>query len=71
MALSVNQPYSNNYDSQRKLGLKIQNIYSNSKKLKERVIVLIEIAFEAAVPLGGRSGDGEPGEELGDRSRRR
>lgn len=43
----------------------------NSNELKERVIVLIEIALETAVPLGGRSGDGEPGEELGDRARRR
>lgn len=44
---------------------------AKSNKLKERGIVLIEIALETAVPLGGRSGDGEPGEELGDRARRR
>lgn len=34
-------------------------------------IVLVEIAFEAAVPFGRGSGDGEPGEEFRERTRRR
>ena len=72
----VNLSHSNNHDSQKKkkkkkIVAKNRKRYSNSNKLKERVIILIEIAFEAAVPLGGRSGDRESREELGDRSRRR
>ena len=34
-------------------------------------IVLVEIALEATAPFGVRSGDGEPGEEFGERARRR
>jgi hypothetical protein len=40
-------------------------------KISQKEIVLVEIAFEAAIPLGVRSGDGEPGEEFGERARRR
>lgn len=35
------------------------------------MIILVEIAFEAATPFGVRSGDGESGEEFGERTRRR
>lgn len=33
--------------------------------MNKKEIVLVEIAFEAAIPLGVRSGDGESGEEFG------
>ena len=37
----------------------------------KEMIVLVEIAFEAATPFGVRSGDGESREEFGERTRRR
>ena len=57
---------------------KWQNQSSEMIELKKKIeiewkemIVLVEIAFEAATPFGVRSGDGESGEEFGERTRRR
>jgi hypothetical protein len=33
--------------------------------MNQKEIVLVEIAFEAAIPLSVRSGDGKPGEKFG------
>lgn len=40
------------------------------KRLEDR-IVLVDIAFEAAIPFGVGSGEGESGEEFGEGTRRR
>lgn len=37
--------------------------------MKRNRILLVEIAFEAAIPFGVRSGDGESGEKFGERAR--
>jgi hypothetical protein len=51
---------------------KWQNESSGSKRVEiewKGMIVLVEIAFEAAIPFGVWSGNGESGEEFGERTR--
>ena len=39
------------------------------RQRNRRLILLVKIAFQSAVPFGGGSRNGEPGEELGERTR--